>query len=46
MARVYVELILNGQRTIDDVPARLRDAVLAILTEMGMGNDPKIVDPA
>lgn len=46
MARIYVELILKGQRTINDVPARLREEVLGILTEMGLGDDPSVVSPA
>lgn len=31
MAKVYADLIRKGIKTIDDVPAQLRDAVQAIL---------------
>ena len=31
MAKVYAELIKKGNITIDDVPAKLKDAVKAIL---------------
>lgn len=31
MARIYANLIKNGIKTIDDVPAKLRDAVQALL---------------
>lgn len=31
MARIYVALIRKGLKTIDDVPANLKDAVQAIL---------------
>lgn len=31
MARIYVALIRKGLKTIDDVPASLREAVQAIL---------------
>lgn len=31
MARVYADLIRKGIKTIDDVPAKLREAVEAIL---------------
>lgn len=33
MAKIYFNLIINGRKTIDDVPARLRDAVQALLDE-------------
>lgn len=33
MAKVYAALILKGLKTIDDVPAKLRDAVEEILQE-------------
>ena len=35
MAKVYADLIKKGLKTIDDVPAHLRDDVLAILEENG-----------
>lgn len=41
MADIYVGLIVYGRRTIDDIPERFREAVLADLTEMhvdGYGN--------
>ena len=31
MAKVYADLIKKGKKTIDDVPAKLRDEVQAIL---------------
>ena len=31
MAKVYYELILKGKKTIDDVPARYRAAVEALI---------------
>lgn len=31
MAKVYADLIRKGLKTIDDVPAKLKDAVQAIL---------------
>lgn len=31
MAKVYADLIRKGKKTIDDVPAKLRDEVRAIL---------------
>lgn len=33
MAKVYADLIKRGLKTIDDVPPRLREAVLVILSE-------------
>lgn len=35
MAKIYAELIRKGIKTIEDVPAALREAVLAILAENG-----------
>lgn len=34
MAKIYAELIRKGLKTIDDVPAKLRDQVQEILDEM------------
>lgn len=31
MAKVYADLIKKGLKTFDDVPAKLRDAVQAVL---------------
>ena len=31
MAKVYADLIRKGKKTIDDVPAKLRDEVQVIL---------------
>ena len=31
MAKVYADLIKKGLKTIDDVPARLREEVVALL---------------
>lgn len=33
MAKLWAKQILDGKKTIDDVPAKLRDAVKAILAE-------------
>ena len=33
MARVYFNLIINGRKTIDDVPAQLREEVEKLLEE-------------
>jgi hypothetical protein len=35
MAKIYAELIRKGKKTIEDVPERLRDEVLALLKENG-----------
>ena len=35
MAKIYADLIRKGLKTIDDVPDRLREAVLEILNESG-----------
>jgi hypothetical protein len=35
MARIYATLIEEGKKTIDQVPARLREDVLRILEEDG-----------
>ena len=34
MEKIYAELIRKGLKTIEDVPERLRDAVLEILDNM------------
>lgn len=31
MAKVYYELIIKGKKTVDDVPARYREAVEALI---------------
>lgn len=33
MAKIYAELIRKGLKTIDDVPAKLQDAVKKLLEE-------------
>lgn len=33
MAKIYFNLIINGRKTIDDVPAKLRAEVEALLEE-------------
>lgn len=35
MARVFAALIMNGRKTLDDVPSKLRAEVEAILKELG-----------
>lgn len=37
MAKIYAELIRKGLKTIEDVPERLRDAVLEILANSENG---------
>lgn len=39
MAYVFATLIINGRKTIDDVPASLKADVEAILKEKGYGNE-------
>ena len=34
MAKIYAELIRKGLKTLDDVPAQLRNQVEALLTEV------------
>lgn len=38
MVKIYANLIINGVKTIDDVPARLRLAVEALIEEMQKTN--------
>jgi len=35
MARIYAELIKKGLKTIDDVPARIKEKVKQILIDAG-----------
>lgn len=35
MAKIYADLIMKGEKTINDVPKRLKDEVIGILTEAG-----------
>lgn len=35
MVKIYVNLIINGRRTIDDVPENLKEAVIAELKRRG-----------
>ena len=35
MAKIYAELIVKGKKTLNDVPAALKEQVIAILTEWG-----------
>ena len=39
MAYVFATLIINGRKTIDDVPEHLRADVEKILKEKGYGNE-------
>ncbi len=41
MVDLYVALIIAGRRTIDKVPTKLRDAVLADLTALGLDGEGK-----
>ncbi len=36
MVTIYVKLILAGRKTLDDVPANLREEVSLTLLEMGL----------
>lgn len=36
MAKIYADLIRKGRKTMDDVPAGLRNAVAAVLSEWGI----------
>ena len=38
MAKVYADLIRKGKKTIDDVPALLKEQVQALLDEGGVDN--------
>lgn len=38
MAVVYATLIIKGKKTIDDVPARLREQVIEILNDLDCGD--------
>ena len=35
MVQVYVDLILKGKKTIDDVPERIREQVRKVLEDQG-----------
>ena len=35
MAKIYAELIVKGKKTLNDVPAQLKDQVIEILREWG-----------
>jgi len=35
MVKVYADLIVKGKKTIDDVPAKLREAVIEELVNRG-----------
>ena len=37
MARIYADLIRKGRKTIEDVPARLREQVKQILIDLDCG---------
>lgn len=39
MVLVYATLIINGRRTFDSVPAKLKEAVKAELEAMGLNQD-------
>lgn len=39
MAEVYADLIVKGLKTLDDVPARIRQKVYDILVERGWEPD-------
>lgn len=35
MVNLFAKLIIDGRRTIDDVPAKIKDDVIARLKELG-----------
>lgn len=35
MAKIYANLIRKGLKTIEDVPEKIREAVIALLEEVG-----------
>jgi hypothetical protein len=35
MAKVYADLVRKGEKTMDDVPAKLKEQVKQALTDMG-----------
>ncbi len=35
MARIYYQLIIDGSKTINDVPDRIKDEVVALLEDNG-----------
>jgi len=46
MVDVYVALIVNGRRTLAQVPASLQPAVKAELDALGLDDAGKPIDPA
>ena len=38
MAKVYADLIRKGKKTIDDVPAKLKDEVKQVLIDLDCGD--------
>lgn len=38
IATIYAKKIISGERTLDSVPARIRDEVAQILIDMGRGD--------
>lgn len=45
MVNLYVNLIIRGRKTFDDVPFELRDAVEAELRNRGYGTDGEQLPP-
>ena len=46
MVDMYLALVINHRRTINQVPTQFRDAVMADLTALGLdGNGNPIVTP-
>lgn len=43
MVELYVILIINGRRTLERVPAKLREDVRKMLTDMGLDETGKPV---
>ena len=39
MVTVYVTLIINNRKTIEQVPSKIREEVIAELASMGLGQD-------
>ena len=38
IAKLWAEQVMNGKKTFEQVPAKLKEQVKALLIEYGMGN--------
>lgn len=39
MAKIYADLIIEGVKSITDVPSSIKDSVISILSQMGVSID-------